>query len=46
MNIKDASDNYVSPDFSKIKLGLQTLDDAVLSLGDYKRINPRWGDKR
>ena len=46
MSIKDASDNYVSPDFSKIKLGLQTLDDAVLSLGDYKKINPRWGDKR
>lgn len=46
MNIKDANDNYISPDFSKIKIGLQTLDDAVLSLGEYKRINPRWGDKK
>ena len=46
MNIGDANDNYISPDFSKIKIGLQTLDDAVLSLGEYKRINPKYGDKR
>ena len=32
-------------DFSKIKVGLKTLDDAVLMLGDLKRANPRLADK-
>lgn len=33
-------------DFSKIKVGLQTLDDAILELSTYKRMNPRFGDKK
>lgn len=32
-------------DFSKIKVGLKTLDDAVLELGDYKRLDTRYGNK-
>ena len=32
-------------DFSKIKVGLKTLDDAVLELGDYKRLDTRYGSK-
>lgn len=32
-------------DFSKIKVGLKTLQDAVVNVGDYKRINPNLGDK-
>lgn len=48
-NMHLAADNIDEPrlpiDFSKIKLGVKTLNDAVLSLGEYKRINPRLGDK-
>lgn len=32
-------------DFSKIKIGLKTLQDATLNLGSYKKINKRLGDK-
>jgi len=43
----DTNETY-SPatDFSKIKVGVKTLEDAVVSLGQYKRINPRLGDKQ
>ncbi len=34
-----------NPDFSKIRVGVKTLDDAVMDLGTYKKVNPRWGDK-
>ena len=32
-------------DFSKIKVGAKILDDAILRLGDYKKVNPRLADK-
>lgn len=32
-------------DFSKIKVGAKTLDDAVMDLGVYRKINPRCADK-
>ena len=32
-------------DFSKIKVGLKTLDDAIVDLSNYKKLNPRLGDK-
>jgi hypothetical protein len=32
-------------DFSKIKVGMKNLDDAIYQLGDFKRINPRYADK-
>lgn len=40
-------ENPASPDFdfSKIRIGLQTLDDAVLDLGALKKNNRRFGDK-
>ena len=34
-----------SIDFGKIKVGAKTLDDAILKLGDFKKINPRLSDK-
>lgn len=34
-----------SIDFGKIKIGAKTLDDAVLNLGSFKRVNPRLADK-
>ena len=36
----------ISHQFGKIKTGAKTLDDAVLKLGTYKKINPRLGDKK
>jgi len=32
-------------DFAKMKVGLRTVDDAILSLGSYKRVNSSYGDK-
>ena len=32
-------------DFSKIRLGLKTLDDAIINVGSLKKINPRYADK-
>jgi hypothetical protein len=48
---QDTQDVYIpsgvpSTDFSKIKVGIKSLDDAVYQLGDYKRINPRLADKQ
>ena len=37
---------YGSVDFSKIKVGVKSLDNAILELGDYQKINPRYGDKK
>ena len=44
----DESSNILSEplDFSKIKVGLKTLDDAVFSLGDLKKANSRLADKK
>lgn len=33
-------------DFSKIKVGIKALDDAVYSLGELKRVSPRLADKK
>lgn len=38
-------ENYTPTDFSKIKVGLKTLNDATYELGSYKKINPRLGHK-
>ena len=32
-------------DFSKIKVGIQQLRDAIIDVGSYKKINPKCGDK-
>ena len=31
--------------FNKIKIGAKTLEDAVLDLGSYKKVNPTYADK-
>lgn len=46
LSVENGNEQYVPNDFSKIKVGIQSLEDAVLSLGDFKRINPRLGDKK
>ena len=36
---------YTPTDFAKIKVGVKTLDDAILTLGDLKRIDSRLANK-
>ena len=38
--------SYNTVDFSKIKVGVKTLDDAIFNLGELKKINPRLADKK
>ena len=38
-------DTYAPIDFSRIRIGVKTLDDAVLNLGTYKKANSRLADK-
>ena len=41
--LKDASQNsFVPVDFSKIKVGTKTLEDAILNLGNYRRADTRF----
>ena len=37
------SENAVIPemDYAKLKIGVKALDDAVVALGAYKKLNPR-----
>ena len=42
------TDERYAPDmdrFSKIKVGLQTLPDAIITYGTYQKTNPRLGTK-
>ena len=32
-------------DFNKIKVGAKTLEDAVINLGELKKLNPKLADK-
>ena len=36
---------YNPTDFSKIKVGLKTLEDAIVNVGDLKKIDSRYTDK-
>lgn len=38
-------DSSFSVDFSKIRIGTKTLEDAILDLGSYKKIDSKFGDK-
>lgn len=35
----------IPTDFSKIRVGIRTLQDATVDLGTYRKINPKYGDK-
>jgi hypothetical protein len=42
----DTDERYTPEiDFSKIKVGLQTLPNAIVTYGSYQRANPRLGTK-
>ena len=38
--------SFNAVDFAKIKVGIKTLEDAVVNLGDLKKTNPRLADKK
>lgn len=42
---KDTEEAYTPTDFSRIKIGLKTLDDAIVSYGDLSKINARLANK-
>lgn len=44
--IPESANGYIPIDFSKIRVGVKTLSDAVYKLGDFQRVNPRLADKR
>ena len=37
--------NFFEGDYSKIRVGVRQLDDAIINLGSYKKINSNYGDK-
>ena len=39
------NDTFVPIDFSKVRIGVKTVSDAILKLGDLKKVNPTLGDK-
>lgn len=40
-----ADQPYNVTDFSKIRVGMKNLDDAIINIGELKKINPRLADK-
>lgn len=47
MNLASDTDERYAPttDFNKIRVGIKTLDDAIITYGDLKKANPRLGTK-
>ena len=45
MDFEDKDVNYLTTDFSKIKVGLKTVEDAILNIGDLRKINPHLANK-
>lgn len=37
---------FVPVDFSKVQIGTKKVEDAIYELGDFKKANPRFGDKK
>lgn len=44
-NNSENSKGFISIDFSKIKIGAKTLEDAILDLGSYSKVNTRLTQK-
>ena len=42
---RDTNERYEPTDFSKMKIGIQTLQDAIISFGDIAKANPTLGTK-
>lgn len=43
--VSDREDEYFPIDFSKMKVGLRTVGDAIMNIGTYKQVNRDYGDK-
>ena len=43
--VEESQNGFVPVDFTKIKVGAKTLEDATLDLGDYKKIDKRLARK-
>lgn len=42
----DTNERYTPTDFSKIRMGIKTLDDAIVSYGTYNKISATLGNKQ
>ena len=38
-------EQFMSTDFSKMKVGIKTLDDATIDFGNFKKMNPKYGNR-
>ena len=43
--VQTPSETYTPVDYSKMKVGLRTIEDAVINLGSYKKVSPQYADK-
>ena len=43
---RDVYETFNPVDFAKIKVGVKTLEDAIVDVSTYKKLNPRLGDKK
>ena len=43
--IPNDANGYIPIDFSKVKVGIKSMSDAILKLGDLRRSNPNLADK-
>ena len=43
--IPDQATGYIPVDFAKIRVGVKSVSDAILKLGDLRRVNPQLADK-
>lgn len=41
----DSAEEYVPIDFSRMKVGIKNLEDAIIDLGELKKINPKLTNK-
>lgn len=41
----DSAEEYVPVDFSRMKVGIKNLEDAIIDLGELKKINPKLTNK-
>lgn len=42
---RDPYETYTPTDYSKIKVGMQTLQDATINIGQFQKVDPRLSNK-
>ena len=43
--LNQANGSYIPVDFAKIRVGVKSVSDAILKLGDFRKISPQLADK-